>query len=123
MGYRLERLLSLVVIRTVHLSSWTSIEYATAGSIPAIVPFALPSGVGTPCHFQPQKKGYPSHAFGEEYPCWWDTIRSVGYCSGIMSVNERTDIDYKRAEQVTDSERGIGEALANARGGKSNGSE
>jgi len=65
MGYRLERLLSLVVIRTVHLSNRTSIEYATAGSIPAIVPLALPSGVGTPCPSQPQKKGYPSHALGK----------------------------------------------------------
>jgi hypothetical protein len=55
--------------------------------------------------------------------CWWDTIRSVGNCSGIMSVNERTDIDYKRAEQVTDSKRGIGKALAHAGGGQDNGSE
>jgi len=36
----------------------------------------------------------------------------VGNCSGIMSVNERTDIDYKGTEQITDSKRGIGKALA-----------
>jgi len=29
-----------------------------------------------------------------------------------MSVNERADIDYKGAEQITDSERGTGKALA-----------
>jgi hypothetical protein len=33
-----------------------------------------------------------------------------------MSVNERTDIDYKGAEQITDTERGIGKALAYERG-------
>jgi len=40
-----------------------------------------------------------------------------------MSVYERTDIDYKGAEQITDSERGIGKALAHAGGGQSNGIE
>ena len=33
-----EHLLSLVVFRTVHLSEWTSIEYATSGRVPAFVP-------------------------------------------------------------------------------------
>ncbi len=64
----MERLLSLVVIRTVHLSDLTSIEYATADSVPAIVPLALPSGIGTPCPFQPQKgEGIRSHT-GERIP-------------------------------------------------------
>ena len=40
-----------------------------------------------------------------------------------MSVNERIDIDYKGTEQITDSKRGIGKALAHARGGQDNGSE
>ena len=55
--------------------------------------------------------------------CWWDTIRSVGNCSGIMSVYERIDIDYKGAEQITNSKRGIGKALAHAGGSQSNGNE
>jgi len=40
-----------------------------------------------------------------------------------MSVNERTDIDYKGTEQIADSQRGIGEALAHAGSGQDNGSE
>jgi len=55
--------------------------------------------------------------------CCRSTIRSVGYCSGIMSVNERADIDYKGTEQIADSKRGIGKALAHAGSGQDNGSE
>ena len=55
--------------------------------------------------------------------CWWSTIRSVGYCSGIMSVNGRTDIDYKGTEQITDSKRGTRKALDYAGGSQSHGSE
>jgi len=40
-----------------------------------------------------------------------------------MSVNGRTDIDYKGTEQIADSQRGIGKALAYAGGGQDNGSE
>jgi len=40
-----------------------------------------------------------------------------------MSVYERIDIDYKGAEQITDSEWGIGKALGHAGGSQSNGSE
>ncbi len=58
----------MVVIRTVHPSDWTSIEYATAGSVLAIVPLALPSGIGTPCPFQPKKGGTPTLAIGAGIP-------------------------------------------------------
>jgi len=40
-----------------------------------------------------------------------------------MSVYERINIDYKGAEQITNSKWGIGKALAHAGGGQSNGSE
>jgi len=51
-----------------HLSDWTSIEYATAGIVPTIVPLALPSGVGTPCPFNQQKGGTPTPAIGAGIP-------------------------------------------------------
>jgi len=40
-----------------------------------------------------------------------------------MSVFPLTDIDYKRTEQVADSKRGIGKALAYAGSGQVNGTE
>jgi hypothetical protein len=40
-----------------------------------------------------------------------------------MSVDGKTDIDYKGTEQIADSQRGIGKALAHAGGGQDNGSE
>jgi hypothetical protein len=40
-----------------------------------------------------------------------------------MSVDERTDIDCKRTEQVTESKWGTGKALAYARSSQSYGSE
>ncbi len=55
--------------------------------------------------------------------CWWSTIRSVGNCSGIMSVDGRTDIDYKGTEQITDSKRGTRKALDYAGGSQSHGGE
>jgi hypothetical protein len=40
-----------------------------------------------------------------------------------MSVNGRTDIDYKGIEQITDSKWGIGKVWAYAGGSQSYGSE
>ncbi|MEJ2047743.1 MAG: hypothetical protein P8X92_07235, partial [Dehalococcoidia bacterium] len=51
------------------------------------------------------------------------TIRSVGYCSGIMSVNGRTDIDNEGTKQIADTQRRIRKALAHAGSGRDNGSE
>jgi hypothetical protein len=46
---------------------------------------------------------------------------SVVNRSGKMSVYERTDVDYKGTDQVTDLERGIGAVLVNARDCRSSG--
>ena len=50
-------------------------------------------------------------------------IMSVANGSGKMSVYERTDVDHKGTDKVTDLERGIGAALVHARGGRSSGGE
>jgi hypothetical protein len=58
----------LTVVRTVHRSERTSIEYAAADSIPAIV---LNTAIGRR-HSLPfvshKKRGYHSHALGEQNP-------------------------------------------------------
>jgi hypothetical protein len=89
----------------------------------ALAPVGATVKIGV--HFYPflaTKEGVSLPRLGSETPCWWSTIRSVGNCSGIMSVNERIDIDHKGTEQITDSKRGIGEALAHARSSQDNGS-
>jgi hypothetical protein len=48
---------------------------------------------------------------------------SVVNGSGIMSVNERTDVDYKGTGKVTDLERSVGGALVYARDGRGSGGE
>ena len=40
--------------------------------------------------------------------CRWSAIRSVGNRSGKMSVDERTDIDYERADKIVHHECGVG---------------
>ena len=49
--------------------------------------------------------------------CRWSAIRSVGNCSGKMSVDERTDIDDERADQITYHERGAGTTVGGRRSG------
>ena len=48
---------------------------------------------------------------------------SVVNGSGIMSVYERTDVDYKGTGKVTDLERSIGEVLVHAGDGRGSGGE
>jgi hypothetical protein len=48
---------------------------------------------------------------------------SVVNGSGIMSVYERTDVDDKGTDKVTDLERSVGGALVHARDGRSSGGE
>jgi hypothetical protein len=38
-----------------------------------------------------------------------------------MSIYERTDVDHKGTDKVTDLEHGIGEALVHKRGSRSSG--
>jgi len=70
----LERLLSLVVIRTVHLSNRTSIEYATVGNVPAIEVLRLTKATSAIGHqhslpFSAKKKGgIPTLAIGTGIP-------------------------------------------------------
>ncbi len=69
----MERLLSLVVIRTVHLSHRTSIEYATVGNVPAIEVLRLTrttSAIGRQhsLPFSATKKGYPRPVWGKDTP-------------------------------------------------------
>ena len=45
-------------------------------------------------------------------------IMSGANGSGIMSVYERTDVDYEGTDKVTDLERSIGEVLVHAGGGR-----
>ncbi len=58
----------MVVARTVQLSRWTSIKYATAGIVPAIV---LCTAIGrrhSTALFSHKKGGTPTPAKGQEYP-------------------------------------------------------
>ncbi len=70
----MERLLSLVVIRTVHLSNRTSIEYATVGNVPAIEVLRLTKTTSTIGHRHSlpvsatKIGGTPTLAIGQEYP-------------------------------------------------------
>jgi hypothetical protein len=53
----------------------------------------------------------------EGIACRRSTIRSVGNRSGKMSVDERTDIDYERADKVVHHECGVGTAVERQGGG------
>jgi len=77
----MEYLLSLVVVRTVQLSEWTSTKARNLRCVPAIEVLRLSQVClchqvsALPALFS-QKRGIPTSALGQEYPCC---------CQGKMS--------------------------------------
>ena len=94
----MERLLSLVVIRTVQLSEWTSIEYATADGVPAIEVLRLAQvslyhrASALPALESQQKGGIPTLAIGAGIP----PVVVKGKCQGLMFSDFVSPAPFKR---------------------------